>query len=106
MNSVILTGLLAIVIMGSSGAAYAQYYSGNVGPDGETGKRTLEEALKLQRERVEIAQNNPGTGSGTPYISADGVVGASVITGAIFGGIAAAFFFKARSGKYAAMGRG
>ena len=55
---------------------------------------------------AESAEANPAAGSGTPYISADGVVGAAIIAGAVFGGIAGAFFIKGRSGKYAAMGRG
>jgi hypothetical protein len=39
-------------------------------------------------------------------MDADGVVGASIIAGAIFGGIATAFFVRGRSGRYAAYGRG
>lgn len=107
-KTILLTGLLAVVAMGSMGFVETvhAYYAGNVGDDGETGQNTLEEALALQRARVISAQDNPSTGSGTPYIDADGVVGASIISGAIFGGIAAAFFFRSRSGKYAAMGRG
>jgi len=62
--------------------------------------------LELQRRRIESAEANPGTGSGTPVISADGVVGAAIIAGAVFGGISGAFFIRSRSGKYAAMGRG
>lgn len=85
--------------------AFAQYM-GNVGQGGDTGANTLEETLKLAQDRVEYAQNNPATGSGTPYLAADGVLGASAIAGAVFGGIAAAFFFRARSGRYAAQGRG
>ena len=85
--------------------AFAQYM-GNVGSEGETGAYTLEEALEIQRRRVEAAQANPASGSGTPYLDASGVVGASVIAGAVFGGIATAFFVRGRSGKYAAMGRG
>lgn len=85
--------------------AYAQYL-GNVGEEGETGSGTLEENLELARRRVEAAQANPASGSGTPYLDAGGVVGASIIAGAVFGGIAAAFFFKGRSGRYVAPGRG
>ena len=85
--------------------AYAQYF-GNVGEQGETGKNTLEEALEIQARRVASAEANPGAGSGTPYLDASGVIGAAVIAGAVFGGIAAAFFIRCRSGKYAAMGRG
>ena len=73
---------------------------------GETGSYTLEEALELQKRRIEAAEANPASGSGTPYLDADGVVGAAVISAAVFGGIAGALFIKGRSGKYAAMGRG
>ena len=79
---------------------------GNVGPDGETGSYTVEEHLELAIRAVQIANDNPGLGSGTKYFDPDGVVGASIIAGAIFGGIAATLFVRARSGKYAAMGRG
>jgi hypothetical protein len=96
----------AVISMGMTEQAFAQYM-GNVDTDsGKTGKNTLEEALKLQRARVESAAENPSTGSGTPYLAADGVLGASAIAAAVFGGIAAAFFFRARTGRYAAQGRG
>jgi hypothetical protein len=39
-------------------------------------------------------------------MDATGVVGASIIVGSIFGGIATAFFVKGRTGRYAAYGRG
>jgi len=67
---------------------------------------TLEEQLILAERKVQKAADNPATGSGTPYLDATGVLGASVIAGAIFGGIATAFFVKGRSGRYAAYGRG
>jgi len=67
---------------------------------------TLEEHLALAERKVAYADANPATGSGTPYLDADGVVGATVIAGAIFGGIATAMFVKGRSGRYAAYGRG
>ena len=67
---------------------------------------TLEEHLALAERKVAYADANPASGSGTPYLDATGVVGASVIAGAIFGGIATAMFVKGRSGRYAAYGRG
>ncbi|HEY8109272.1 MAG TPA: hypothetical protein VIG05_00185 [Candidatus Nitrosotenuis sp.] len=85
--------------------AFAQYM-GSVSESGKTGKNTLEETLKLARERVNYANANPSTGSGTPYLAADGVLGASAISAAVFGGIAAAFYIRSRSGRYAAQGRG
>jgi len=108
-NKVVLTAsLIAVFVIGTFGAssvAFAQYL-GNVGSEGQTGSFTLEEALELQKRRVESAAANPASGSGTPYLDASGVGGAAIISAAIFGGISAAFFFKGRSGKYAAMGRG
>jgi len=98
MNTKILlaASLIAVFTIGlsaQSSVAFAQYM-GNVGSEGQTGSYTLEEALEIQTRRVASADANPATGSGTPYISADGVVGAAVIAGAVFGGIAGAFFIK------------
>jgi len=110
MNTKILlaASLVAVFTIGyyaDNVVAFAQYM-GNVGSQGETGINTLEEALEIQHRRVLAAQANPASGSGTPYLDANGVVGAAVIAGAVFGGIAGAFFIRGRSGKYAAMGRG
>ena len=73
---------------------------------GEAGGMTLEEQLILAERKVQYADANPATGSVTPYLNADGVFGASIIAGAIFGGIATAFFVRGRAGRYAAYGRG
>ncbi len=100
--------LVAVFTMGyyaDNSVAFAQYM-GSVGSGGETGTYTLEEALELQRRRIESVEANPGAGSGTPVLSADGVFGAAAISAAIFGGMAGALFLRGRSGKYAAMGRG
>ena len=107
-KALLAASLIAVFVVGTFGAssvAFAQYM-GNVGSGGETGSYTLEEALEIQKRRVDSAAANPASGSGTPYLDADGVGGAAVISAAIFGGIAGAFFLKGRSGKYAAMGRG
>ena len=66
-----------------------QYQQPSTGP-------TLEEQLKLARERIEIVREHPGQGSGTPYLDPGGVVGATIISGAIFGGIFVAFVARAR----------
>ncbi len=107
MNKLVLFGtfLASIMIIGPIVPVFAQYM-GNVGSAGETGVATLEEQLKLARAKVTAAEDNPQSGSGTPYLAADGVVGASVIAGAVFGGIAIVFVVKGRSGKYYAQGRG
>ncbi len=102
--SIMLT-LVAVGSMGFIGYAYAQYM-GNVGSAGETGVNTLEETLELARRAIEAVEANPGTGSGTPYLDADGVIGGIIIAGAVFGGMSAALAIKGRSGKYAAQGRG
>jgi len=99
-----LIAVFTIGLYGQSAIAFAQYM-GNVGSEGETGSYTLEEALEIQSRRVAAAEANPASGSGTPYLDAGGVVGASIISAAVFGGIAGAFFIRSRSGKYAAMGR-
>jgi len=106
-NKLLLTASLIAVIftMGyyaENAVAFAQYM-GNVGSEGQTGTYTLEEALELQTRSAEA---NPASGSGTPYLDAGGVVGAALISAAVFGGISGLLFFKGRSGKYAAMGRG
>ena len=72
----------------------------------QEGGITLEEQLLLAERKVQKAADNPATGSGTPYLNADGVLGASIIAGLIFGGIATAFFVRGRAGRYAAYGRG
>jgi len=100
-----LIAVFTIGLYGQSTIAFTQYMS-NVGSEGETGSYTLEEALEIQSRRVAAAEANPASGSGTPYLDAGGVVGASIISAAVFGGIAGAFFIRSRSGKYAAMGRG
>jgi len=97
--------LASIMIVSTVAPAFAQYM-GNVGSAGETGVATLEEQLKLARDKVAAVQANPQSGSGTPYLAADGVVGASIVAGAVFGGIAIVFVVKGRSGKYYAQGRG
>jgi len=74
--------------------AAAQYQAGG-------GINSLEEELKLARAKVQAVQNNPHAGSGTPYLDASGVVGASIISGGIFGGIFIAFVAKAKQAEKA-----
>ncbi len=100
-KSIIFGALTAIFLLGTLGQAFAQYV-GSV----QSAPATLEETLALAKERVAIAKANPASGSGTPILDADGVVGASAISAAVFGGIAGMLFLKGRHGKYAAQGRG
>ena len=95
--------IMAVFAIGTiSMVPVALAYSGLGAADGIT----LEEHLELATRKVEKAADNPATGSGTPYLDADGVLGSSIIAGAIFGGIATAMFVKGRTGRYAAYGRG
>jgi len=102
-STTLLVGFMAVFAIGSVAMVpVALAYSGL----GQPGGITLEEQLELAERKVQKAADNPATGSGTPYLDASGVLGASVIAGAIFGGIATAFFVRGRSGRYAAYGRG
>jgi hypothetical protein len=67
---------------------YGQYPSGNT--------MTLEQEIALAKKKVEMVKEHPGDGSGTPYLDANGVVGATLISGAIFGGIFVAFVMRAK----------
>lgn len=67
---------------------YTEYNPGNT--------MTLEQELDLAKKKVEMVKEHPGEGSGTPYLNANGVVGASIISGAIFGGIFVAFVVRAK----------
>jgi len=95
--------IMAIFAIGTIAAVPVSYaYDGLGSPTGPT----LEEQLEHAERIVQKAADNPATGSGTPYLDASGVLGASVIAGAIFGGIATALLVRGRSGRYAAYGRG
>ena len=74
--------------------AFAQQYGGYGSSPGNT--MTLEQDLELAKRKVEMVKEHPGEGSGTPYLSANGVVGATLISGAIFGGIFVAFVVRAK----------
>ena len=105
MNKTMIFGvsIMAVFVIGTiSMVPVALAYSGLGAIDGIT----LEEHLELAERKVQKAADNPASGSGTPYLDASGVLGSSVIAGAIFGGIATAFFVRGRSGRYAAYGRG
>lgn len=97
--------LVVLLVPSVASSAHAQYL-GNPSEDGIQGAGTLEEILQLASERIRIVNENPEAGSGTPYLALDGVLGASVITAGVFGGIAAAFIVKGRHGQYALPGAG
>ena len=108
MNKILIVSIFAISIVGfygTAGLAYAQYM-GNVGSMGETGASTLEETLQLARDRVSYVEANPGAGSGTPILDATGILGSTIIAGAVFGGMAVGLFLKGSQGKFASRGKG
>lgn len=99
MNKPILIGatILALFVVSSLlPLATAQY----VGVGGG-GNPTLEEELKLAKAKIQKVKENPASGSGTPYLDLQGVVGGSIVAGAVFGGIAIVFVVKSRSGRFA-----
>ena len=74
--------------------AAAQYQAGG-------GISSLEDELKLARAKVQAVQNNPHAGSGTPFLDPNGLIGAVVISGGVFGGIFIAFIVKAKQAEKA-----
>ena len=102
-SRILLASLMAIFVIGAITMVPVVWAYSALG---DAGGPTLEEQLILAERKVQKAAENPATGSGTPYLDATGVLGASVIAGAIFGGIATVFFVKGRAGRYAAYGRG
>lgn len=75
--------------------AKAQYVGG-----GTTGGGSLEEQLKLARAKITNAHAAGAYGSGTPMLGTninETTIFIIVIV-AVFGGVAAAFFIKSRSG--------
>lgn len=92
-TKILLSGMaLAFLAMGAlAPLAFAQAY-----PQGQNVGMTLEDQLRLARERIQEVRENPGAGSGTPYLDASGVIGATIISGSIFGGIFVAFVVRAK----------
>jgi hypothetical protein len=105
----IMATLFTAVAMGSIPQAFAQYFGG------DSAALTQEQLDKceqygivpctqngiLAKERLIGAQQNPSTGSGTPMLSTEtGQMAVFIgVLGAIFGGVAAAFFLKGRGAK-------
>lgn len=92
-KKVLLSGMLFAFVAAATlvPLAAAQAY-----PPPPQNQMTLEDTLKIARDRIKEVQQHPGQGSGTPYLDANGVVGASIISGAVFGGIFVAFVVRAR----------
>ncbi|HET6780009.1 MAG TPA: hypothetical protein VFH09_02465 [Nitrososphaera sp.] len=105
---------LAVLTSAAAGSAYAQYGGASSGSVGTASPEQLQECEQLQiprencndvtilaKKRLTAAQANPSTGSGTPMLSTEtGQMAVFIgVLAAIFGGVAAAFFFKGRGAK-------
>lgn len=84
----ILLGVLVSSVVPQLAFAQYGYNQGN--------SMTVEQEIELAKKKVELVKAHPGDGSGTPYLDANGVVGASIISGAIFGGIFLTFVVRAK----------
>ncbi len=94
----ILSGLFLVALMVTfSQPAFAQY---------DVLDKGIYQGMETSKAKVDIANKDGALGSGTPYFAADGVLGASLLSGGIFGGIATLLFIRGKKGKYAAVGRG
>lgn len=108
----VMAALFTAVGVGSTPQAFAQYPSGGGGQGSPLTQQQLDfcEQYQIQpctentiiaKERLLNANANPSTGSGTPMLSTEtGQMAVFIgVLGAIFGGVAAAFFFKGRGAK-------
>ena len=114
MNKPIIAALAALAVLSSTmGLAYAQY-GGTGGSTGTASPEQLQECEQLgilrencsdvtilAKKRLTAAQENPATGSGTPMLSTEsGQMTVFIgVLAAIFGGVAAMFFFKGRGAR-------
>ena len=94
------TVLLTLTLTAGAPTIVSAQYFGNMSAGGETGVRTLEEALKIQEGRVPVSQYGNLYSEPPPHSML------ALMVTALLGGIATIFFIKGRSGKYAAVGRG
>jgi hypothetical protein len=114
MNKPIIAALAAMAVLTSTmSVAYAQYGGGGASVGTASPEQLQEcEQLGIPREncsdvtilakkRLTAAQENPATGSGTPMLSTEsGQMTVFIgVLAAIFGGVAAAFFFKGRGAR-------
>ena len=114
MNKPIIAALAAMAVLTSTGGlAYAQYTGGGASV-GTASPEQLQECQQLgiptencndvtilAKKRLTAAQENPATGSGTPMLSTSSgqLIIFVIVLGVIFGGVAAAFFFRGRGAK-------
>jgi hypothetical protein len=114
MNKPIIAPLAALAVLSSMmSVAYGQYGGGGASV-GSASPEQLQECQQLgiprencndvtilAKKRLTAAEENPSTGSGTPMLSTEsGQMAVFIgVLAAIFGGVAAAFFFKGRGAK-------
>ena len=61
-------------------------------PSPEVGEFTLEESLELTKRKIEAAEANPASGSGSPIFDSGDLAITLIILAIIFGGFAFFFF--------------
>ena len=114
MNKPIIAALAAMAVLTSTmSVAYAQYGGGG-GSVGTASPEQLQECEQLgiptancsdvtilAKKRLTAANENPSTGSGTPMFATEtGQMAIFIgVLAAIFGGVAAMFFFKGRGAR-------
>ena len=115
MNKPIIAPLAALAVLSSMvSVAYGQYGGGGGASVGSASPEQLQECQQLgiprencndvtilAKKRLTAAEENPSTGSGTPMLSTEsGQMAVFIgVLAAIFGGVAAAFFFKGRGAR-------
>jgi hypothetical protein len=114
MNKPMIAALAAMAVLTSTmSVAYAQYGGGGASVGTASPEQVQEceqlgiptancsDVTILAKKRLTAAQENPATGSGTPMLSTEsGQMTVFIgVLAAIFGGVAAAFFFKGRGAR-------
>ena len=94
-NKTVLIAVVLVICFSSAQIALAQY--GQYDPQT---KDTLQQKKDLAKKAVELAAQNPGQGSGTPFFDVTGVIGSSIIIGSVSGGITTGFIVKSRRAKH------
>jgi hypothetical protein len=101
MNSLtVVTIATLLIVMGPLALTFYQTASAQY-TTGQTGGLSVEEQLKLAKEKVSNAQQQGAYGSGTPFFGKN-IGEAAIYTAAlvaIFGAVAAAFFVMSRGKK-------
>jgi len=96
-QSVLFAAISFVLMVVMLQPAFAQY---------DVVEKELYQGMEDSKTKVAIATQKDAIGSGTPMFAADGIVGASILSAGVFGGVATMFFLRGRKGKYAAIGRG